>query len=215
MPFAYFIQPIKTRTSLWLARFAVLAGLAILAIGPQAWAAPAAAPNAAGKTAKVACPAMLNHTFLRLQDDAPQSLCQYQGKVVLVVNTASYCGFTNQYEALEKVYARYKDQGLVVLGFPSNDFGNQEPGSNQQIAEFCSNTFGVKFPMFAKTSVKGKNASPLFKSLAQQSEAPGWNFHKYIIDRQGNLVRSYSSQVSPDHRRVITDIERAIAAQPS
>jgi glutathione peroxidase len=223
MPLAYFMPPTKTRRPTWVARFAILVGFGILAFGPQAWAAPSSATPAPSTkvasgpagTKAASCPAMLNHTFPRLQDDAPQNLCQYQGKVVLVVNTASYCGFTSQYEALEKVYARYKDQGLVVLGFPSNDFGNQEPGSNQQIAEFCSNTFGVKFPMFAKTSVKGKNASPLFKTLAAQSEAPGWNFHKYIIDRQGKLVRSYSSQVSPEHRRVITDIERALAAQAS
>jgi len=190
--------------SVWKARLFLCAALIFLALAPGAWAAPSAS-----------CPALLNHTFARLQDDAPQNLCQYQGRVVVVVNTASYCGFTTQYEALEKVYARFKDKGLVVLGFPSNDFGNQEPGSNQQIAEFCSNTFGVKFPMFAKTGVSGKNANPLFKSLARQSEAPGWNFHKYILDRNGKLVRSYSSQVAPDDRRLIADIERALAAQPS
>jgi glutathione peroxidase len=186
----------------WAARLALLMAMIFLILAPAAWAAPS-------------CPTLLNHTFPRLQDDAPQSLCQYQGRVVVVVNTASYCGFTAQYEALEKVYARFKDKGLVVLGFPSNDFGNQEPGSNQQIAEFCTNTFGVKFPMFAKSGVSGKNANPLFKSLSRQSEAPGWNFHKYILDRNGKLVRSYSSQVAPDDRRLIADIERALAAQPS
>lgn len=189
--------------SLWLARIAGLLLLGFLAFAPQAFAA-------GGQ-----CPGLLNHTFPRLQDDAPQNLCQYQGKVVLVVNTASYCGFTRQYEGLEKLYSRFKDQGLVVLGFPSNDFGNQEPGSNQQIAEFCTNTFGVKFPMLAKSGVKGSEANALFKSLAAQSEAPGWNFHKYIIDRQGRLVRSYSSSVSPSDRRLITDIERALSAQAS
>lgn len=188
---------------LWLARIAGLLLLGFLAFAPQAFAAGSQ------------CPALLNHTFPRLQDDAPQNLCQYQGKVVLVVNTASYCGFTRQYEGLEKLYSRFKDQGLVVLGFPSNDFGNQEPGSNQQIAEFCTNTFGVKFPMLAKSGVKGNQANALFKSLAAQSEAPGWNFHKYIIDRQGRLVRSYSSSVSPSDRRLITDIERALSAQAS
>ncbi len=95
------------------------------------------------------CPALLQHSFPRLQDEKPQSLCQYSGKVLLVVNTASYCGFTGQYEGLEQLHARYRDRGLVVLGFPSNDFA-QETGCNQQIAEFCSNTYGVKFPMFAK-----------------------------------------------------------------
>jgi glutathione peroxidase len=103
-------------------------------------AAPPASPS---------CNPLLSHTFPRLQDEAPQNLCQYQGKVILVVNTASFCGFTSQYEGLEKLYAKYKDRGLVVLGFPSNDFGQQEPGSNKDIADFCKNTYDVKFPMFA------------------------------------------------------------------
>jgi glutathione peroxidase len=161
------------------------------------------------------CPAILNKTFPRLQDDAPQSLCQYQGKVLLVVNTASYCGFTQQYEGLEKLYARFKDQGLVVLGFPSNDFGNQEPGTREQIAEFCTNTFGVKFPMFAKSSVRGPQSNPLFAELSRLSDAPGWNFHKYLIDRQGRLVRSYASAVSPMSRSLVTDVERVLRAPTS
>ena len=185
------------RRWLWIASAIVL-----LAIVPQAWSS-------------TACPALLNHSFPRLQDDAPQSLCQYQGQVVLVVNTASYCGFTQQYDGLEKLYSKYKDKGLVVLGFPSNDFGNQEPGSNKEIAEFCSNTFGVKFPMLAKTSVKGGNANPLFKQLAQQSESPGWNFHKYIIGRDGKLIRTFSSLVSPTDRRLTNEIERALATPRS
>ena len=105
------------------------------------------------------CPTLLNHSFPSLQDQKPQSLCQWQGKVLLVVNTASYCGFTSQYDGLEKLYARLKDRGLVVVGFPSNDFGDQEPGSNQEIAEFCRLTYGVQFPMFAKATVVGRNAS--------------------------------------------------------
>jgi glutathione peroxidase len=165
--------------------------------------------------AQGSCPGLLNHTFPRLQDDAPQNLCQYSGKVVVIVNTASYCGFTQQYEGLERIYARYKDQGLVVLGFPSNDFGNQEPGTNQQIAEFCTNTFGVKFPMVAKTVVKGPKANPLFRQLAKQSESPGWNFHKYILNRNGELVRSFSSQVAPSDRQFIAEIERALAGKRS
>ena len=98
--------------------------------------------------------------MLRLQDEKPQALCQYAGQVVLVVNTASYCGFTSQYKGLETLYTRYKDRGLVVLGFPSNDF-SQEPDSNSRIADFCENTYGVKFPMFAKTAVRGSEALPL------------------------------------------------------
>jgi len=156
------------------------------------------------------CPSLLNKTFPRLQDDVPQSLCQYAGNVVLVVNTASYCGFTKQYEGLEALHKRYSDKGLVVLGFPSNDF-SQEPGSNKEIAEFCTNTFSVKFPMFAKTVVKGSQANPLFADLIRQSDAPGWNFHKYLIDRDGKLFRSYSSMVDPTGRRMVSDIETLLA----
>jgi glutathione peroxidase len=163
--------------------------------------------------AAASCSALLNQTFPRLQDDEPRSLCEFQGKVVLVVNTASYCGFTQQYEGLETLYRNYKDQGLVVLGFPSNDF-SQEPGSNQQIAEFCSNTFSVRFPMFAKTKVKGPGANPLFAELARLAEAPGWNFHKYLIGRDGKLVSSYSSAVSPDSRRLRRDLQAALAFKP-
>ena len=122
-------------------------------------AASAQAPAASASAAPAACPALLQHTFARLQDEKPQSLCQYAGKALVVVNTASFCGFTTQYAGLEALYSRYKDQGLVVLGFPSNDFA-QERGSNQDIAAFCENTFGVKFPMFVKSSVTGKDANP-------------------------------------------------------
>ena len=108
---------------------------------------------AVAQTAPASCPALLQHSFNRLQDDKPQSLCQYAGKVLLVVNTASYCGFTPQYEGLEALHAKYAARGLVVMGFPSNDFGQQELGSNKDIADFCENTFGVKFPLFAKSSV--------------------------------------------------------------
>jgi glutathione peroxidase len=157
------------------------------------------------------CPESLSFKFLRLQDEAPQDLCQFQGKVVLVVNTASYCGFTSQYEGLEKIYAEYKDKGFVVLGFPSNDFGKQEPGSNKEIADFCQNTYGVKFPMFAKSSVSGKDANPLFKYLIQKSgTTPRWNFYKYLIDRKGNVVNSYNSTTSPTSKQFISDLEKLI-----
>ena len=157
------------------------------------------------------CPAELNHNVLRLQDEKPQSLCQYSGKVVLVVNTASFCGFTGQYKGLEDLYTRYKDKGLVVLGFPSNDF-SQETGSNQQIADFCENTFGVKFPMFTKTTVKGAEASPLYRQLAQQSgTAPRWNFHKYLLGRDGKLVDQYSSLTTPDNKGLVRAIEQQLA----
>lgn len=158
-----------------------------------------------------ACPALLNKTFPRLQDEKPQSLCQYSGKVLLVVNTASYCGFSDQFKGLEALHARYKDRGLVVLGFPSNDFGNQEPGSGKQIADFCTNTYGVKFPMFAKTSVRGDQANPLFAELAKASGTrPKWNFYKYLVGRNGQVIDSYSSMTSPDDRGLMRDIEKAL-----
>lgn len=182
----------------------------LLALG-----APAARAQAPAGAPAASCPATLQHTFLRLQDEKPQSLCQYAGRVVLVVNTASFCGFTGQYKALEELYGRYKDRGLVVLGFPSNDF-SQETGTNQQIAEFCENTFGVKFPMFAKTSVKGAEASPLFRQLAELSgTAPRWNFHKYLLGRDGKLVDQYSSLTAPDNRGLVRAIEQQLAVAPT
>ena len=157
------------------------------------------------------CPALLQHTFPRLQDDQPQSLCQYRGKVLLVVNTASYCGFTGQYKGLEELYARRKDQGLVVLGFPSNDF-QQETGTNQQIGAFCENTFGVKFPMFAKSSVSGPQASAFYRQLAAATgKEPGWNFYKYLIGRDGKVAGAYSSMTGPADKRLQREIDRLLA----
>jgi glutathione peroxidase len=158
------------------------------------------------------CPSILKQSFNRLQDDAPQNLCQYAGKVLLVVNTASYCGFTKQYQGLEALYAKYNPKGLVVLGFPSNDFGNQEPGGSKEIADLCYNTYGVKFPMFAKTSVTGSNANPLYKTLIKSTgKSPEWNFHKYLIDRNGKIVNSYVSKTAPDNKVLIGEIEKALA----
>ncbi|HEY5801630.1 MAG TPA: glutathione peroxidase, partial [Burkholderiaceae bacterium] len=161
-------------------------------------AAPAVAQQAAPAAAAASCPALLNKDFKRLQDEAPQNLCQYAGKVVLVVNSASKCGYTGQYEGLEALHKKYSGRGLVVLGFPSNDFLGQEPGTNKEIADFCYNTYGVQFPMFAKTSVKGADANPLHAELAKiTGVAPKWNFHKYLIDRNGKVVAQYPSKVTP------------------
>jgi len=166
----------------------------------------------AEEAAPSGCPALLQKTFKRLQDDAPQNLCQYAGKVLLVVNTASYCGFTPQYEGLEKLYANYSAQGLVVLGFPSNDFGQQEPGKGKDIADFCYNTYGVKFPMFEKSVVTGKNANPLFLELAKAGGgAPRWNFYKYLVGRDGKLIDSYSSMTAPDSGSLVSDVKKALA----
>lgn len=158
------------------------------------------------------CPATLDFRFPRLQDEVPQNLCQYAGKVVLVVNTASYCGFTPQYEGLEALYAKYRERGLVVLGFPSNDF-SQEPGSAKEIADFCYNTYGVKFPMMAKTHVRGADANPMYALLARESgNTPKWNFYKYLLDRNGRVAGSYNSTVSPTDKQLVARIEQLLAA---
>jgi len=160
------------------------------------------------------CPAALDFKFPRLQDEKMQDLCQYKGKVVLVVNTASYCGFTSQYEGLESIYSKYASKGLVVIGFPSNDFGQQEPGSNKEIADFCKNTYDVKFPMMAKSVVSGSNANPMFKLLIDKTKTtPKWNFYKYLIDRDGNVVNSYSSMVKPDSKTITSEIEKLLVGK--
>ena len=189
---------------------AVSAALTLVLLAASVRAQPAQAASAAAS----ACPALLQHTFPRLQDEKPQALCQYAGKVVLVVNTASYCGFTPQYEGLEALYKKYADQGLVVLGFPTNDFGEQEPGDARQIADFCFNTYGVKFPMFSKTTLKGGKSNPLYGQLAKATgKTAGWNFHKYLIDRHGAAVGSYDSNVTPTSVQLVAGIEKALAAK--
>jgi glutathione peroxidase len=196
-------------------RRARAAGLALASAVAFALAAPASAIAASDAPASPspACTGLLQQNFLRLQDEKPQSLCQYAGKVVVVVNTASFCGFTSQYEGLEALYARYKDRGLVVLGFPSNDFA-QETGSNKEIADFCENTFGVKFPMFSKTVVSGKQAHPLFQQLAARTgTSPKWNFYKYVIGRDGSSVVAFNSMADPKSARFLSAIEKQLAVQ--
>ena len=194
------------RLAVTLVTPAVLAWGAGLAGGAAVAQQPAPAPRPA------ACAALLDHTVPRLQDDAPQSLCQYSGKVLLIVNTASFCGYTPQYEGLEALQKRYAARGLVVMGFPSNDF-NQEPKGNKEIAEFCFDTYGVKFPMFAKTTVVGANAHPLYKQLAAATgQPPRWNFHKYLVDRKGQVVASLPSKVGPNDKDLIQRIEQLLEA---
>jgi glutathione peroxidase len=186
----------------------VFIGASLLAGMTAAHSAAESAPQAGA-----ACPRVLQHTVARLQDEKPQHLCQYAGQVVVVVNTASFCGFTPQYKGLEALHAKYKDRGLVVLGFPSNDF-SQEPESNAKIADFCENTFGVKFPMFVKTTVRGNDALPLFKQLAEQtSTTPKWNFYKYIISRDGKDIKSFSSMTGPQDKSFVQEIEKQLTAK--
>jgi glutathione peroxidase len=189
----------------------------LLSLGAAAtFSAPAPAlaqtPAAAAQPSShpASCPAVLKHTFNRLQDEAPQDLCQYAGKVVLVVNTASYCGFTKQYEGLEKLYAKYAPRGLVVLGFPSNDF-KQEDADAKKIADLCYNTYGVKFPMFTSTVVTGANANPLYSELIKATgNQPKWNFNKYLIDRNGKVIDYFPSKVTPEDPTLVGKIEHAL-----
>ena len=171
----------------------------------QSMVADAAAPPAA-------CPPLLRHAFAPIQGGPPQSLCRYAGSVLLVVNTASQCGFTHQYEGLEALHRRFRGKGLVVVGFPSNDFGGQEPGSNREIAEFCRTKYGVQFPMYEKASVTRLDENPLYAELAARAGAkPRWNFHKYLVDRQGQRVQSFASTVEPGSRDLVGTIERLLA----
>lgn len=151
-------------------------------------------------------------------DGSPQDLADYNGQVLLVVNVASKCGLTKQYEGLERLYARYKDRGFAVLGFPSNDFKNQEPGSNAEIAEFCRATYGVQFPMFEKIRVLGPDAHPIYQQLTSLPAPIGgpieWNFQKYLVDRRGRVVEKFSPRTEPDDPALIAKIEALLAEAP-
>ena len=163
-----------------------------------------------------ACPALLDREYRPLAGKTPESLCQFEGKVLLVVNTASKCGFTPQYEGLEALHAKLGERGFAVVGFPSNDFMGQEPGSEADIQEFCTLTYGVKFPMFEKVHVVGDDVTPLYQVLEQATgQAPGWNFHKYLIDRQGKPVASFGSRTKPDDTAMLAQIETLLATQPT
>jgi glutathione peroxidase len=148
-------------------------------------------------------------------DGEPVSLSTYQGKVILLVNVASRCGFTPQYSALESLYEKYKDQGFVILGFPANNFGGQEPGTNAEIKNFCTLKYNVTFPMFAKVSVKGADCTPLYQYLTQQANPAvvgdiKWNFTKFLVDRNGKVVARFESPVKPDSPEVVEAIEKVL-----
>jgi glutathione peroxidase len=178
---------------------------ALIIAALAAWVAPA--PSI---VAESPCPSILDQKLANLLDE-PVSLCQFGGKVLLIVNTASECGYTPQYEGLEKLHRRYRDKGFAVLGFPANDFGAQEPGSNQQIAEFCQVNYGITFPMFTKTSVVGAKANPLFRDLAAKTgKPPRWNFYKYLLDRAGRPVAAFESAVAPEDSRLTSQIEKLL-----
>lgn len=195
-------------------RFRTWSALAVATMSAVALNGPIRAENA--PSAVDSCPQLLNFSFNRLQTGQAESLCQYRGKVVLIVNTASYCGYTHQFEGLEALYRKYKSRGLVVVGFPSNDFGGQEPGTNKEIAEFCRLTYGVEFPMFEKSSVTSIKTNPLYAELlARTRQSPKWNFHKYLVDRDGLQVTSFGTRVEPDDGELLSAVERLLAAKPA
>jgi glutathione peroxidase len=148
-------------------------------------------------------------------DGRPVDLKTFKGKVLLIVNTASMCGNTPQYAGLQEMYERYQERGFEVLAFPANDFGQQEPGTNQEIKGFCYTKYSVSFPLFSKISVVGKDKHPLYRYLTEQSAFPGrvtWNFQKYLVDRSGNVIGKYDPGMNPLSPAILTDVEKALAA---
>jgi glutathione peroxidase len=172
---------------------------------------PAASPSTAPAASKQEKPVLSG--VVKSIDGKDVDLASYAGQVVLVVNVASQCGFTRQYAGLEALYASRKANGLVVLGFPANDFGSQEPGSDAEIASFCSTKFGVTFPMFSKISVKGSGAHPLFARLTEAKGEPKWNFTKYLVGRDGAVIERFDSRVAPDDPAMLKAIDAALAAK--
>ena len=149
-------------------------------------------------------------------DGKDKPLSEYKGKVLLVVNVASFCGYTPQYKDLEEVYRKYKDDGFVILGFPANNFGQQEPGSDEEIKTFCDTKYNVTFDLFSKISVKGVDQHPLYQYITKDSPFPGdvkWNFQKYLVDKNGNIVAMYPSKVKPNDKNVIQQIESLLKDQ--
>jgi glutathione peroxidase len=176
--------------------------------GSKSTSEPAAASAAPGGTAMGGS---IHDLTLKRLDGTSEALRAYAGKVVLVVNTASECGYTPQYQGLQKLHEELGPKGLVVLGFPSNDFGGQEPGSSEQIATFCQKNYGVTFPLFEKVVTKGAGASPLYQLLSESAGPPKWNFHKYLVDKQGRVVRGFPSSVAPESSELRTAIDEQLA----
>lgn len=178
-------------------RFTLIRPLAGIALGAVLWSSNAVAE----------CPAYLNHDLQKLHSSERVNICKaYAGKPLLIVNTASHCGFTGQFKGLQALHEKYKDQGLVVLGFPSNDF-NQEAKDAEKTAEICYINYGVKFTMLSESAVKGDKANPVFKELARQTKAPSWNFNKYLVKPDGTVVKHFASGTSPESADMTQAIE--------
>ena len=188
--------------------------VALIALSDVVRAAPAVAKATEATPPASACPSIYQHRHAPLLAGKEDTLCRYAGQVALIVNTASQCGYTGQYRDLQALYDRYKDRGFVILGFPANAFGRQEPGSNQQIAQICEANFGVRFPMFGKIEATPITREPLFAELARRTgTAPGWNFHKYLVSRDGTRITSFASGVEPLSGQLTAAIERELASR--
>ncbi len=193
-------------------------GLVLLALGaagaPLSTAAdvakPATATGATASRSSAACPAFLNQQFTRLRSAEKLNLCKdFAGKPLLLVNTASHCGFTDQFEGLEALYQKYRGRGLVVVGFPSDDF-HQEADKEAEVAEVCFVNYGVKFPMLSPSIVTGAKANPVFRELARQTQPPRWNFNKYLVAADGKVVGHFGSTVTPESRELNAAIEKLL-----
>ena len=208
----------KLRKLILAAGAVAMTGAALLAkpaFLPDVIKPPTSAP-AASKDGKPAGPLDFTTKDIHGKDVA---LSQYKGKVVMIVNVASKCGFTPQYKALEAVYEKYQAKGFVIVGYPANDFYKQDPGTDEEIETFCKSKFGVTFPMMSKITVVGNEKAPLYKFLTEKETAGdfageiGWNFNKFIVDRNGNLIARYNSKTTPDDKTVIKEIEAALNAK--
>ncbi|MBX3308537.1 MAG: redoxin domain-containing protein [Nitrospira sp.] len=205
-------MPIYSRTLLALSGV-VLLGLGFIAFSTSNTYANEKQSTALSRTS-VAAPPLYGFRLPDI-DGRPVDLKTFKGKVLLIVNTASMCGNTPQYAGLQEMYERYQERGFEVLAFPANDFGQQEPGTNQEIKGFCYTKYSVSFPLFSKLSVVGKDKHPLYRYLTEQSAFPGrvtWNFQKYLVDRSGNVIGKYDPDMNPLSPAILTDVEKALAA---
>jgi glutathione peroxidase len=201
----------RNRFSLLFSTAALVTGAVLTIVAGSTWAL-AAAISAHDDAAADTMPASFYDLKTTMLDGKPADLGQYRGKVTLVVNVASKCGFTPQYTGLEKLHRELKDKGFAVLGFPSNDFGGQEPGTAEEIQQFCKLTYDVSFPMFSKVVTKKTDGqSPIYTYLGSTGNLPGWNFSKYLVGKDGKVVAFYSSKIKPEDAELRTAIDKALA----
>ncbi|MCY1015510.1 glutathione peroxidase [Pyxidicoccus sp. MSG2] len=199
------------RTLHTLSLVAALAVTPALAENKPAKSTPTPPPAAKAEPQSEKKPMSLHDLSANRLDGTSEKLSDFQGKVVLVVNTASECGYTPQYAGLEKLYQEYKDKGVVVVGFPSNDFGGQEPGSAAEIKKFCELRYKITFPMFEKVKTKGEGQSPVYEFLSRNHPAPKWNFHKYVVGKDGQVKAAFPSSVTPDSAELKTALDGALS----